>query len=162
MIPLTTTTKKLHTKQKTEPPFHMEQYKKRRVNTMKKIMTTITIDYDVKQHIEQNRELKSLSDYVNTTYRDEFMILEKEKERVKQLQWDLQLALERVRQLEKEQSQTILSQKAIDWLRTEGLRRSKMADVDLDAIRRFFNTEYHVNLTYKEFKLQLDSLALTK
>jgi len=126
------------------------------METMKKIITTIVLQSDVKEHIDQNTEIKSFSDWINNSYRDEFMILEKEKERVKQLQWELQLAQEKVKTLEKEVIEKVLNIKAEEWLRTEGLRRSKMPNIDLDAVRRYFNQEFGLELNNKEFRLQLE------
>lgn len=125
---------------------------------MKRTITSLGLDKEVKDHIDQNTQLKSFADWVNNTYRDEFMILEKEKERVKSLEWDLQLARQRVTVLEKVVFESVLSIKAEEWLRTEGLKRSKKPGVDLDAIRRFFNEEFALNLTNKDFRLQIDRL----
>lgn len=124
----------------------------------RKVMTSLSLEKDVKDHIDHNVQLNSFAEWVNNTYRDEFMILEKEKEHVKALEWELQLANERVRTLEKTVNERVLSIKAEEWLRTEGLRRSKINGVDLDAVRRYFNTEFSLQLGMKELRLHLDRI----
>lgn len=125
---------------------------------MAKIITSVSLESEVKTHIDNNPEIISFSHWAQNRYIDEFMKLDsKTKElgiTVKKLE-RLKTQIKKIKE-ETKSLKSRLSKEALLWLRTEGKRRSlKYSE---EGVYKFFINKYglETQVNRRQFKILMD------
>jgi len=121
----------------------------------KTTITTVYLEDDVLEHSKNNPCIKSLSNWFNSTYKKEFMRLEKAKNKLKDNLIKAEYLRKEIKRLKKEEENIpkIVSKKAVEWIRNEGVARAKNATVE--GVLKFFNNKFNEKLTLRQFKILL-------
>lgn len=115
--------------------------------------TTVYIKKDVLEHIGSNTQIKTLSEWMNVAYQEQFMTIKKEEEKIIFHRKQIEKCQERIKALKDCKISRIVNDEAFNWIKSEGIER--VEHFSFDGVRNFFNNKFQYELTNKEFKILL-------
>lgn len=125
---------------------------------MAKIITSIAIDQDIKEHIDQNTEIKSFSDWVAKKYTKEFMNLETSTKRLERLLRQIEKEKEQIAKIKKVNKTLIdtLPPEAKLWLKNEG--KNRLRKFSEEGVYKYFLNKYNLweKINRRQFKILLE------
>ena len=122
----------------------------------RKKITTISIEEIIIDHSRKNPQIKSLSDYINEKYKDEFLCLDKERQLLQSQLIDVENTKKRIREIKIIEESSMLSKDAFAWIRDTGVKRSQEPSFKLESILKFFNNEFGLDCTIKQFRIYIE------
>lgn len=125
---------------------------------MKKDHCTFNISREVNEHRKKNPRIKHFGDWVDTKYREAFMNLETEKEKLEHMRAALEMQEALVKELITGKNEIDeLPESAMAWLKSEGLDRLSKG-FDMAGVLKFFNNEFGLSLSLRQFKIYVDEV----
>lgn len=122
---------------------------------MKKIHCTFNLSEDVFEHRKKNPVINSFGDWIDKKYREEFMNLETEKEKLRLMREALVLQENLVSELSgKEPEESLIGESAMKWLKEEGLDR--IEKFSIEGVLKYFNNEFGLDLTLRQFRIYVE------
>lgn len=126
--------------------------------------TTITLDLDILEDSRTNPHIRSLSSFFNEIYRETFMTLDSEKEKLKALEYKVKLSKQKIKGLEKLGNITLykVPDQLWHWFKTDGIRIMQKDNIDERAVLRRINSQFKYNLTLKQFRYLIEKAIKEK
>lgn len=119
----------------------------------RKTITSISLDIELLEHIDSNPYIKNFSDWVSSKYKKEFLQIEEETDILNWHLKEINKCKERIKNIKKEKTDQIVSQEAIDWIKSYGIERTKRTTIE--GVLKFFNNKFEERLNLRQFKILL-------
>lgn len=119
-----------------------------------RIVTSVYLSKAVQEHAKTNIHIKSLGEWVNQRYKDEFMnpdLLSDKRDAIKEQLEECERQLEALKNCKEDIG---ISKDASRWIKTEGLSRSKKFNVENVLV--YFNNKFNMDLNLRQFKILLN------
>ncbi len=113
--------------------------------------SSVYIYASIIEHMESNNpEFKSLAEWINIRYPEEFMNIKNQEKRVQKLEKDLEDEKKNLKRLQEAQDKLIIPKLAEEWIKNEGAKR--LEKHNQTAVLRWFNGQFNVKLSASQFR----------
>lgn len=120
-----------------------------------KRITTIYVDNEVWEHLEFNEQVTSLSEWVNDHYKEMFMRVESETEKLAYYLNEAERCKENIKLLKEGKVPDLLNKEELNWISKDGKQRLERG-FDEKGVLRFFNDRFKRTLTMRQFKIIME------
>ncbi len=109
-----------------------------------------SLSQEVFDDIEKNFRIKNFSEWVEKRYREEFMNLEKEEARLRELEEEIKKTKDKIAKLKSVKEKPLISDEAYRWIKEVGIMR--LRKYHINGVLTAFNTDFHADLSMSQFR----------